>query len=89
MVGNNLARDVRGANQVGITSVYLNWTTRYPRTPADPLEEPDYTITEPLELSGLAERLTGSFMPVEPARSEKSRHGHGENRRCCTPRWRI
>jgi HAD superfamily hydrolase (TIGR01549 family) len=61
MVGNNLARDVRGANQVGITSVHLNWTTRYPRTPADPLEQPDYTITEPLELLDLAERLNGEL----------------------------
>ncbi|CAI6085582.1 HAD family hydrolase [Cohnella sp. JJ-181] len=61
MVGNNLARDVRGANQVGITSVHLNWTTRYPRTPADPLEQPDYSIAEPLELLDLAERLNGEL----------------------------
>jgi FMN phosphatase YigB (HAD superfamily) len=57
MVGNNLARDIKGANQLGITSVHLNWTSRYPKTPADSSEQPDYTIGEPLELLELAERL--------------------------------
>lgn len=57
MVGNNLSRDVRGANQVGITSVHLNWTTRYPKTSLDPAERPDYTIEEPLALVELADRL--------------------------------
>ncbi|MCM3629776.1 HAD family hydrolase [Paenibacillus glycanilyticus] len=57
MVGNNLSRDVRGANQAGITSVHLNWTSRYPKTSLESLERPDYTIAEPLELVELAERL--------------------------------
>ncbi|WP_028609123.1 HAD family hydrolase [Paenibacillus harenae] len=62
MVGNNLSRDVKGANQVGMTSVHLNWTSRYPKTPADPLEQPDYTIGEPLELVELAERLNEELL---------------------------
>jgi putative hydrolase of the HAD superfamily len=57
MVGNNLSRDVRGANQLGITSVFLSWTQRYPKVPADDLEIPDYTISEPLELIDLVETL--------------------------------
>src|SRR5690606_2121087 len=57
MVGNNLSRDVKGANQLGITSVHLSWTPRYPKTPADELEAPDYTIETPMELVELAERL--------------------------------
>ena len=57
MVGNNLSRDVAGANRMGITSVHLAWTPRYPKTPAHELEVPDYTIGGPLELIGLAERL--------------------------------
>ncbi|WP_239634033.1 HAD family hydrolase [Paenibacillus sp. H1-7] len=57
MVGNNLSRDVKGANQMGITSVFLNWTPRYPKQHADESEKPDYTISDPLELIELAERL--------------------------------
>ncbi|WP_274653822.1 HAD family hydrolase [Paenibacillus humicola] len=57
MVGNNLSRDVKGANALGITSVFLSWTPRYPHAPADDSERPDYTIGEPLELLELAEKL--------------------------------
>lgn len=57
MVGNNLKRDVRGANLVGITSVHLDWTPRYTKTPADDCEIPDYTIHEPMELVELVEKL--------------------------------
>jgi FMN phosphatase YigB (HAD superfamily) len=57
MVGNNLSRDVKGANALGITSVFLSWTPRYPHDPADESERPDYTIAEPLALLELAERL--------------------------------
>ncbi|MCC3375211.1 HAD family hydrolase [Cohnella sp. REN36] len=61
MVGNNLARDVKGANALGITSVFLNWTPRYPHEPADDNERPSYTIGEPLELLALAERLNAGL----------------------------
>ncbi|MFC4599546.1 HAD family hydrolase [Cohnella hongkongensis] len=57
MVGNNLSRDIRGANQLGITSVFLSWTPRYPKMPADEWEVPQYTIGSPLELVDLAESL--------------------------------
>ncbi|SEN09046.1 HAD family hydrolase [Paenibacillus sp. OV219] len=57
MVGNNLSRDVKGANALGITSVFQSWTTRYPHTPADETEQPAYTINEPLELLNLVEQL--------------------------------
>ena len=57
MVGNNLSRDVKGANLMGITSVHLGWTPRYPKEPADESEVPNYTIQEPMELIELAEKL--------------------------------
>ncbi len=57
MVGNNLSRDIKGANLLGIISVHLDWTPRYPKTPADESEMPAYTISEPLELLDLAESL--------------------------------
>jgi putative hydrolase of the HAD superfamily len=61
MVGNNLSRDIKGANAMGITSVHLNWTPRYPKTPADDSERPDYTISEPMELVELIERLNREY----------------------------
>ncbi|ALS30112.1 hydrolase [Paenibacillus sp. 32O-W] len=62
MVGNNLSRDVRGANQMGMISVHLSWTPRYPKQPADEFEKPQYTIREPLELIELAERIDGQLV---------------------------
>ncbi|MCI0393807.1 MAG: HAD family hydrolase, partial [Chloroflexi bacterium] len=38
MIGNNLARDVKGANQVGMISVWLDWAPRRPKVPADDSE---------------------------------------------------
>ena len=57
MVGNYLARDVKGANQVGMISVWLDWAPRRPKTPADESEIPDYTIKEPLDLLDLINLL--------------------------------
>lgn len=61
MVGNNLKRDVKGANLAGLTSIHLNWSPRYAKMPEDPSEVPDYTIREPLELLDLAERLNAGL----------------------------
>jgi putative hydrolase of the HAD superfamily len=57
MVGNNLSRDVKGANGMGITSVHLSWTPRYPKTPKDASETPDYTIEQPVDLIDLVEQI--------------------------------
>lgn len=57
MVGNNLERDVVGANRFGITSVHLCWSPRYPAEARSREEEPDYRIYHPSELLLLAERL--------------------------------
>lgn len=72
MVGNNLSRDVKGANELGITSVFLSWTPRYPKTPADTTEIPDFTIEHPMELVELAERLNDQLiqgLSIKPASS--------------------
>ncbi len=50
MVGNNLQRDVKGANALGMISVWLNWSPRRSKVPADDLEVPRYTIKMPLDL---------------------------------------
>ena len=57
MVGNNVRKDVAGANRFGITSILLDWSPRYDMVPSDEWERPDYTIHEPKELLALAERL--------------------------------
>lgn len=55
MVGNNLERDIRGANLLGLISVWLDWAPRRSKIPADSLEVPDYTIKLPLELLAVIE----------------------------------
>jgi HAD superfamily hydrolase (TIGR01549 family) len=57
MVGNNLARDVKGANQLGMLSVWLDWAPRRSKVPADASEQPCYTIKTPLELLNLVSSL--------------------------------
>ncbi|WP_231686992.1 HAD family hydrolase [Bacillus sp. JCM 19034] len=57
MVGNNLSRDILGANHLGITSIFLDWSPRYPKEPANEMEQPDYTIHEAKQLLTLVEHL--------------------------------
>ncbi|UCC88663.1 MAG: HAD-IA family hydrolase [Anaerolineales bacterium] len=57
MVGNYLERDIRGANQVGMISVWLDWAPRRPKVPAGPIEVPQYTIKVPPDLLPLIETL--------------------------------
>jgi HAD superfamily hydrolase (TIGR01549 family) len=40
MVGNHLTRDIKGANQLGLLSVWINWSPRRSKIPADDLEIP-------------------------------------------------
>lgn len=60
MVGNNLARDVCGANRLGLISVWLDWAPRRSKTPANEEQIPRYTIKEPLELLDVINRLCQS-----------------------------
>lgn len=57
MVGNYLERDIKGANQLGMISVWLDWAPRRPKVAADASEEPDYTIKLPLDLLPILEQL--------------------------------
>ncbi|MBY3620193.1 HAD hydrolase-like protein [Acinetobacter sp. CUI P1] len=61
MIGNNLSRDMKGANALGITSIFQSWTPRYPHEPADESERPTYTVSEPLQLLELLERLNAEL----------------------------
>jgi len=57
MVGNNLSRDIVGANRFGIRSVHMCWSSHYPAKASVPEEEPDFCIHQPDELLPLAEQL--------------------------------
>jgi len=57
MVGNRLDRDVRGANDLGMVSVWIDWSGRNIDEPADDSEIPNFTIHAPLELMDVLEKL--------------------------------
>ena len=57
MVGNHLTRDIKGANQLGLISVWLDWSPRRAKIPAEATEIPRYTIKTPAELLPLLEVL--------------------------------
>lgn len=64
MIGNNLARDIRGANALGLISVWLAWNERYPTSPADPDERPCYQVGTPGELAVLLTALDRAERPT-------------------------
>lgn len=53
MVGNHLERDIGGANQLGIISIWQSWSKKRTHIPASATEIPCYTIRSPGELPGL------------------------------------
>lgn len=57
MVGNNIKRDITGANNFGITSILLDWSPRYSMIPETQEQIPDYVIHKPTELLPLINRL--------------------------------
>jgi FMN phosphatase YigB (HAD superfamily) len=61
MVGNHLERDITGANALGIISVWLDWSPRRAKSPADQSEVPQHIIKKPLDLLALLDRLERTF----------------------------
>jgi HAD superfamily hydrolase (TIGR01509 family) len=57
MVGNHLERDIKGANALGMISVWLDWAPRRSKIPADDSELPAFTIRTPLELLAVLEQI--------------------------------
>lgn len=64
MVGNNLARDIRGANALGLTTVWLVWNQRYPIACADDDETPDYQVSTAEDLETLLVALDEGHDPA-------------------------
>lgn len=57
MVGNNLKRDIKGANEFGITSVWMNWSERYYHEIEEEIWQPDYEVKSPGEFLELIRSL--------------------------------
>lgn len=57
MIGNNLKKDIAGANRYGLISVWLDWSPRYFHMVEEPDWQPDYTVKTPEELKELIHRL--------------------------------
>lgn len=56
MVGNNLMRDVRGANQLGLVPIWFHWNDRYLPDP-DIVDTPAHEVHTARELLELIDRL--------------------------------
>lgn len=57
MIGNNLKKDVAGANWFGIISIWLDWSPRYFHSFEQEDWIPDYTIKHPAQLPRLLKEL--------------------------------
>lgn len=57
MIGNNLKKDIAGANRQGMISVWLSWSPRYFQKAEEPDWQPDYTVATPRELFTLLHKL--------------------------------
>jgi FMN phosphatase YigB (HAD superfamily) len=59
MVGNNLERDVVGANRLGLISILFHWNDRRRSQPLTAVEEPRYRVSSAQELISLVASLNG------------------------------
>jgi putative hydrolase of the HAD superfamily len=60
MVGNNLERDIIGANRLGLISVFFHWNERRRSKALTDEEAPHYTVSSAEELNSLIARLDTS-----------------------------
>jgi HAD superfamily hydrolase (TIGR01549 family) len=65
MVGNHLERDIKGANALGMISVWLDWAPRRSKLPADESERPDFTIRTPIDLLGVIGQIEQRYSDVQ------------------------
>jgi putative hydrolase of the HAD superfamily len=61
MMGNNLECDIKGANGLGMVSVWLDWAPRRSKVPGDESQVPQYTIKMPLDLLQVIETLEHGY----------------------------
>jgi len=61
MIGNNLKRDVLGANRMGFTSILLSFSPRYVMQPEAKDETPDFVAAMPCEVPEIIHQLEQQF----------------------------
>lgn len=66
MIGNNIQRDVLGANRMGICSILLDYSPRYCMVAQSAHETPDYRVSMPAELTPLLDRLNRQLARRQP-----------------------
>ena len=57
MIGNNLRKDILGANNMNIISIWMNWSQRYYSVARDNNEKADYEVKSTKELLSLIYEL--------------------------------
>ncbi len=57
MIGNNIKRDIAGANRLGIISLLISFSPRYSMKPKAQEQVPDYVVATPKEIPPLLEQL--------------------------------
>jgi putative hydrolase of the HAD superfamily len=62
MVGNRLYRDVRGANDLGLRSVWFHWNARYAARDRDCDDQPTYQVRSARELVELIARVENDLV---------------------------
>lgn len=63
MIGNNLERDIRGANAMGFWSVLAGYSPRYRKCPNCLAERPDYVAERPSQIPKIIDEIS-SLHPV-------------------------
>lgn len=61
MVGNNLERDIAGANAFGLISIFFDWSDRRRRVPQSEVEMPGHTIRSLQELPALLDSIEAAM----------------------------
>ncbi|WP_159585490.1 HAD family hydrolase [Chelativorans xinjiangense] len=61
MIGNNLSRDIKGANAFGIPSIFFGWSRRRTHEPADDSERPDYSVFTPSDVLPLLHEIEAAM----------------------------
>jgi HAD superfamily hydrolase (TIGR01549 family) len=68
MVGNNLERDIVGANRLGLISIFFQWNERRRTEPLTADEIPDFTVHTVEDLRNVLfsiDRLVGPLLPPD------------------------
>ncbi|MCT7378196.1 HAD family hydrolase [Chelativorans salis] len=61
MIGNNLSRDIKGANAFRITSIFFGWSRRRTHEPAEDGERPDFSVFTPADVPPLLHEIEAAM----------------------------